>query len=150
MGRLTLFNNEIRYAHRAQAGSRVIGNYDLMTRYCLAQLNRSGNARHDSIAHSTMMGATDVQAHCHFPERARMNNSGPRTERFTKGHRSTAMQKSKRLSVAMNWHRRDDALGGLFENRDAEFTVESPELNRPCRFRHDDILQTAQAKGSEL
>ena len=59
------------------------------------------------------------------------------------------MQQSKRLSVAVHGHRRDNAFGRLFENHDAEFAVESSELNRPWRFRHDVILLTVhQAKGS--
>jgi hypothetical protein len=57
------------------------------------------------------------------------------------------MQQTKRLRVSVHGHRRYDALGRLFENRDTEFAVESSELDRPWRFRHDDILLTVQAKG---
>ena len=149
MGRLALVNNEVRNAHRAQAFPRLICHHDLMTRHGLTQVNRCRNAGHDSAAHATMVGAADIQAHRHFPERARVNDRGPRAECFPESHRGTTVQQSKRLRVAVHGHRRDDALGRLFENHDAEFAVESSELNRPWRLRHDAILLTVhQAKGS--
>jgi hypothetical protein len=113
----------------------------------LAKVNRSGNTRHDSLAHATMVSAADIQAHCHFSERTRVNDSGPRAKCFAENHRGTTVQQTKRLRVSVHGHRRYDALGRLFENRDAEFAVESSELDRPWRFRHDDILLIVQAKG---
>ena len=151
MGRLALVNNEVRNAHRAQAFPRLICHHNLMTRHGLTQVNRCRNAGHHPVAHATMVGSADIQAHRHFPERARVYDRGPRAKRFPENHRGATVQQSKRLSVAVHGHRRDDAFGRLFENHDAEFAVESSELNRPWRFRHDDILLTVhQAEGSAL
>ncbi len=149
MGRLAFVNNQVRDADRAQAGPCLVCNHDFVTGDGLSQLNGRGHSRHDSVAHTAMVGAADIQAHRHFSERARVNHGSPRAERFAEGHRGPAVQQPKRLGIAVHGHRRNDALGRLFENHDAEFVVEGSELNRPWRVRHDVILLTVhQAKES--
>ena len=142
MGRLAFVNNQVRDAHRAQADSGLVGDHNFVTGDGLSQLKSCGHSRHDSITHTAMVGAADIQAHRHFSERARVNHGSPRAERFTKGHRGPAVQQPKRLGIAVDGHRRNDALGRLFENHDAEFVVEGSELNRPWRVRNDVILPT--------
>ncbi len=148
MGRLASFNNKVRDSDGAQAAPRFVCNDDLMTRDGLSQVDCSGYARDDSIAHATMVGAADIQAHRQFAKRARVNHSGPRADRFTEGHRCATVQQAERLCVSVHGHCRDDALGRLFENHDSEFVVEGSKFDCPWRVRHElSLVNVHQAKG---
>ena len=149
MGRLTLLNDEVRDAHRAQSSASLICHDDLMTRHSISQSNSRGHSRNDSLEHAAMVGPADIQSDGVFAERTCVDDSGPRAQCLTERQRGTSVQKAERLCVALHGHRRNHALSRLFKNHNAEFVVEGSELNRPWRIRHDVILPTVhQAKES--
>jgi len=142
MGRLAVIDNrqrvdnQVRDANRAQACAGLIGHHHFVTRDGVPELQRSGGARDDSLAGTTVMGATDVEPYRRLAESTRVDHGSPRTERFAQNHGCTAMERPERLRVAAHGHRRDDTVCGLLDDLNPHLAVEVTEFDGPGFVRH--------------
>jgi hypothetical protein len=66
------------------------------------------------------MSSVDIYPH-YAPGRASVNLGSNRSQRFRQNDTGSTMQQSRRLSISLNWHRRNKSLFRSFNNFNAHF-----------------------------